>query len=60
MKNKRKGANSRGRRKGGRGKAGSIKCICTNCGHEEVHKRGTPCSEKECPECGIKMRGENC
>ncbi len=59
MRSKRR-SNGRGKRKGGQGKFGSIKCICPNCGHEEMHKRGTPCTEKECSECGTKMRGENC
>jgi predicted DNA-binding protein (UPF0251 family) len=30
-------------------------CVCTNCGHEQSHHYGKPCSEEICPKCGIRM-----
>lgn len=38
----------------GAGPAGN--CVCTQCGNEVPHKRGVPCYEMQCPECGAQMR----
>ncbi|MFW5985143.1 MAG: hypothetical protein ACOCQ1_02585 [Halanaerobiaceae bacterium] len=47
----------RGRNRGNRAGAGpGGKCICPECGTEVDHKRGVPCIERECPECGAKLR----
>ena len=43
---------------GGQGLGPGGKCICPQCGYEEPHERGTPCYQKECPECGAKMTRE--
>ena len=52
----------RGQIPGGRGLGsdGSSVCICPKCGHKETHKRGVPCSQVECPKCGVLMKGEIC
>ncbi len=31
-------------------------CICPACGKMITHQRGVPCSETECPDCGVKMK----
>lgn len=31
-------------------------CICPNCGYEQVHQPGRPCSQEACPECGSRMK----
>lgn len=31
------------------------KCVCTECGFEEPHQRGVPCSSKNCPNCKISL-----
>lgn len=34
-------------------------CVCPQCGHIQVHQRGTPCNTMACPECGAPMaRGQ--
>lgn len=30
-------------------------CVCPNCGKKVSHKRGTPCYEQKCPDCGQTM-----
>lgn len=30
-------------------------CVCLKCGHTESHKRGVPCSQKKCSQCGALM-----
>jgi predicted Fe-Mo cluster-binding NifX family protein len=30
-------------------------CVCPGCGHEEPHKAGVPCQQKQCPKCGAAM-----
>lgn len=30
-------------------------CICSQCGHREVHQRGAPCFDRQCPKCGATM-----
>lgn len=34
-------------------------CICIHCNHRMEHKRGTPCKDVVCPECGKKMIRED-
>lgn len=29
--------------------------FCIECGDKLIHKRGIPCQEKNCPNCGAKM-----
>ena len=38
----------------GRGRLGTDVCVCPNCGYEEIHVRGIPCSQKECTKCGTR------
>ena len=53
----------RGRGKPGRGKMGGNKpgsgpggiCLCPECGKTVEHKRGTPCADITCPNCGTRM-----
>jgi predicted Fe-Mo cluster-binding NifX family protein len=46
-------------RMGGRKMAGPAgMCICPNCGTREPHRRGVPCSERKCPQCGTLMTRE--
>ncbi len=46
---------------GGRGKNGgggfSIGgyCVCSKCGKKVEHKRGVPCTDLKCSDCGISM-----
>ena len=40
------------------GDGGTGTCICPACGHEQAHKRGTPCTDTECAECGEMMAGK--
>ncbi len=49
-----------GRGAGRRGQGGTSECVCPKCGYSEPHKRGVPCTEKECPKCGTMMGGEYC
>ncbi len=30
-------------------------CYCPKCGYRAPHKRGIPCQEERCPECGAKL-----
>jgi uncharacterized protein len=30
-------------------------CMCVNCGYEQMHEYGRPCSEQVCPECQGRM-----
>ena len=30
-------------------------CICPKCEASVAHRRGIPCQEEHCPECGAKM-----
>jgi len=30
-------------------------CICPQCGQQEIHQRGVPCFERQCPKCGAAM-----
>ena len=42
------------------GTYGSEVCRCPRCGYSEPHVRGTPCSTRNCPKCGVPLRGERC
>jgi predicted Fe-Mo cluster-binding NifX family protein len=33
-------------------------CVCPQCGHRQPHERGVPCSQQQCPKCGLVMRRE--
>jgi predicted Fe-Mo cluster-binding NifX family protein len=33
-------------------------CLCPSCGYREPHKRGVPCIQNKCPECGAVMSRE--
>lgn len=40
------------------GVGGTDTCVCPECSEEVEHERGTPCTEVECPECGVVMEGK--
>lgn len=43
-------------RTGGRFAAGPDGlCVCPHCGHQESHLRGVPCTQQQCPKCGMTM-----
>ncbi len=44
-------------KKGSSTKDNSSWCTCPSCGCQVNHEKGTPCRDKECPECGQTMRG---
>ena len=54
--------NRQGAGRGGRGRnngpnaggPGGV-CKCPECGHEQAHIRGQPCSQVKCPECNTLM-----
>ena len=37
---------------------GADSCTCPDCGATASHKKGTPCTETECPKCGKMMVGK--
>ncbi len=43
----------------GRGKGGGMNtsgmCACPACGEKTSHKKGNPCFEQKCPQCGATM-----
>lgn len=41
------------------GDGGADLCVCPECGHEQKHKKGVPCTETKCSECGAAMTGTN-
>jgi NAD-dependent SIR2 family protein deacetylase len=45
------------KQKGGMGAGGH--CVCPKCGYKIEHRRGVPCLEEKCPECGAKMLRED-
>ncbi|MFW5898497.1 MAG: hypothetical protein ACOCT7_01430 [Candidatus Saliniplasma sp.] len=51
------GGRGQGRGQGrGAGSAGpGGNCVCPSCGKKVPHKRGVPCYEMKCPECGSQM-----
>ena len=42
-------------RMGGKGLGPGGKCVCPKCGYITSHERGTPCSQKKCPNCKIEL-----
>ena len=48
-------------RGGGKGRQGRFaagpggKCVCPKCGKAVPHKRGAPCTQIVCPDCGTNM-----
>jgi len=48
-----KGMGRMGGTKPGSGPGGE--CVCPACGKRTAHKRGMPCYNVPCPECGAKM-----
>ncbi len=40
------------------GDGGVDTCVCSECGYEAKHDRGTPCAERTCPTCGATMAGK--
>lgn len=40
----------------GRGPDGN--CICPECGYQQPHQRGVPCSDFRCPHCQINLKRE--
>jgi hypothetical protein len=42
-------------RMGGRGGGAGGECICSDCGCTVPHKRGVPCTNMRCPDCGKPM-----
>lgn len=58
-----KGQGGRSQTGGGRGRMGGPSaggpggnCVCKECGHQEPHERGTPCTQRQCPKCGAAMK----
>jgi len=50
LQNKISGSPSKGK---GMGPTGF--CYCPNCGYQEPHQRGIPCTSKKCRKCGSTM-----
>jgi predicted DNA-binding protein (UPF0251 family) len=42
----------------GQGMGADGYCICPKCDKKIAHKRGVPCQEEQCPNCGLKMMRE--
>jgi len=42
-------------RGGGFGMGLGGECICPSCGRTIPHRRGTPCYQVSCPNCGTRM-----
>jgi len=34
-------------------------CHCPKCDYRAAHKRGVPCQDEKCPECGAKLIRED-
>jgi len=43
----------------GSGEGPGGQCVCPGCGTMAPHETGTPCYEKDCPNCGQKMTRSN-
>ena len=52
-----RGIGRRGGRRPGRAAAAAMAgyCICPNCGRRYVHRRGVPCFQQKCLNCGVPM-----
>jgi len=44
----------------GQGLGGSVDCVCPKCGKTLPHRRGIPCAQVDCPDCGARMAGVFC
>jgi len=42
-------------RMGGSGMGTGGQCVCPQCGKKVSHRRGSPCMQINCPNCGSKM-----
>ena len=60
----RQGPKRAGQRQGGSGSGRAAEsgpatgygtCVCPQCGRQEPHERGVPCTEKKCVQCGAVM-----
>jgi len=51
-------ARGRGRQPDGFGLGPEGDCVCPKCGSKATHKRGIPCYEQKCSECGSPMTRE--
>jgi len=54
-------ARGEGQGQGGppQGDSGSEACVCPKCGREFEHEKGTPCSERKCPDCDVALIGKS-
>lgn len=50
-----RGARSSGPQAGGATASRGNVCVCTQCGYQEPHGRGVPCTRTPCPRCGAVM-----
>jgi predicted Fe-Mo cluster-binding NifX family protein len=50
-----RGAQGFGRRGGPLAAGPGGLCVCPRCGRREPHERGMPCTQKQCPTCGVAM-----
>jgi hypothetical protein len=50
-------SSGRGRMKGDALGLGGY-CVCSKCGKKIPHRRGVPCYQEKCPECGQLMTRE--
>ena len=42
-------------RMGGLGLGAGGDCVCPSCGRQVAHRRGKPCNQMKCPDCGVTM-----
>jgi Zn-finger nucleic acid-binding protein len=33
-------------------------CLCPKCDYRAAHRRGVPCQDERCPQCGAKLLRE--
>ncbi|MFP3951516.1 MAG: hypothetical protein ACLFVP_05195 [Candidatus Bathyarchaeia archaeon] len=45
----------RGRGSSRQGVGGPSQCVCPECGTKVPHRRGVPCLQTKCPNCGANM-----
>lgn len=43
---------------GPEGTGGTDVCVCPKCKVEFPHRRGVPCNQVHCPECGTELTGQ--